>query len=269
MNSVISAWRAWQASVDPRFYQAWGINLTDHTKSVSAETPQGFTITEDSVSKGYEIEFNALPTKNWRLTFNASESKAVESNVGGANLISFVNSYEKALGTGKGGVGDLRIWWGTAGNETTLQEWNANVGSQLAQVFLNEGSDAPELRKWRYNAITNYDFDRGILKGVNVGGGVRYESSVVTGYPVLPSSTTEPVFDIAHPYRGPADINFDLWLGYRHMITRKIAWDIQFNIYNVGVGNKLEVVTSEPDGSPATLRIRPPQRFELNNTFDF
>ena len=269
MNSVIAAWRAWQASVDPRFYQAWGINLNDHTKSVGSTNPQGFTITEDSVSKGYEIEFSALPTKNWRLTFNASKADATESNVGGANLISFVNAYEKVLSTGKGGVGDLRIWWGTAGNETSLQDWNNNVGSQLAQVFLNEGSSAPELRKWRYNAITNYDFDHGILKGVNVGGGVRYESSLVAGYPVLPSSTTSPVFDIAHPYRGPSDTNFDLWIGYRRNITRKLAWDIQLNVYNVGVGNKLEVVTVEPDGSPATLRIRPPQRFELNNTFTF
>lgn len=269
MNSVITAWRAWQASVNPLFYKAWGINLNNNTQSVNATEPTGFTITEDSVSNGYEFEFNAMPTKNWRLTFNASESTAVESNVGGTNLIAFVNSYEKALGTGVGGVGDLRIWWGTAGNTTTLQLWNQNVGSQLAQVFLEEGTDAPELRKWRYNAITNYDFDHGILKGVNIGGGLRYESSIVTGYPVLPSSTTEPVFDIANPYRSPSDTNVDLWIGYHHAILRKVGWNIQLNVYNVGVGNELEVVTSEPDGSPATLRIRPPQRWELNNTFSF
>ncbi|HTT56046.1 MAG TPA: TonB-dependent receptor plug domain-containing protein [Opitutaceae bacterium] len=275
--SVISAWRAWQASVDPRFYSAWQINLNDNTKSVTATVPNGFAVTEDSKSEGYELEFSASPTTNWRITMNASRSTAQRSNIGGTNLRAFINAYQAALNTpGKGysgvvgGVGDLRIWWGGAGNETSLQDWNNNIGAEWSQRALQEGTDVPELRKYHYNAITNYTFDRWLLKGVNVGGGVRYESGVVIGYrPVAGATATEISFDIANPYMGPSETDFDLWVGYSRKIWKGITWNIQLNVRNVGVGNELIPITTEPDGSPATYRIRPPQTWELTNTFDF
>lgn len=272
--SVVAAWRAWQKSVDPRFYAAWGINLNDPSRSVSASTPNGFTATEDSTSKGYEIEFNANPTKNWRLTFNASKTSAQRRNVGGTNLLAFVSAYEKALNGGAvGSAGDLRIWWGGAGNETTIQEWysgNQPVGTQLAQLKSSENTDVPELRKWRFNAISNYDFSRGFLKGVNAGVGVRYESTQVVGYPVVPGSTLQNfawIFD--KPYEAPSEINFDLWVGYSRRIAKNIDWNIQLNVRNVGVGSELIPVTVQWDGSPGTYRIKPPQTWQLTSTFKF
>lgn len=268
--SVISAWRAWQSSVDPRFYKAWGINLADKATSLAANVPNGFAVTEDSLSKGYEIEFNAQPTKNWRLTLNASETNASRNNIGGTNLSAFVAAYTQVLNTGAGGVGDLRIWWGGAGNETALMQWNGNIGSEYAQRKLQEGTNVPELRKYRYNMITNYDFDHGKLKGFNVGGGMRYESSIVIGYKPIPGATaTQISFDIANPYRGSSEINYDFWMGYSRQLRGNINWNIQFNVRNAFVGNELIPLTTQPDGTPATYRIRPPQRLELSNTFRF
>jgi outer membrane receptor protein involved in Fe transport len=275
--SVIASWRAWQKSIDPRFYTAWGINLNDHTKSIGATVPNGFAVTEDSSSQGYEIEFNASPIRNWRVSLNASKTTAQRTNIGGTNLKAFMAAYTKALNTPgagysgiKGGVGDLRIWWGGAGNETTLQEWNGNINSEFNQRKLQEGTNVPELRKWRYNAITNYDFDHGKLKGFNVGGGVRYESGVVIGYKPLPGATVNDIsFDIANPYMGSSDTNFDLWVGYNRRIWHEINWNIQLNVRNVGVGNELVPITTEPDGTPATYRIRAPQTVMLTNTFRF
>ncbi|HVT73730.1 MAG TPA: TonB-dependent receptor plug domain-containing protein [Lacunisphaera sp.] len=270
-KSVIAAWRAWQKSVDPRFYTAWGINLNDHTKSISATVPAGFAVTEDSSSQGYEIEFNASPTRNWRLSLNASKTTAQRSNIGGTNLSAFMAAYTQFLGTGaKGSGGDLRIWWGGAGNETALQEWNANINSEYNQRKLQEGTDVPELRKWRWNAITNYDFDHGKLKGFNVGAGARYESSIVIGYQPIAGTLPGTIsFDIANPYRGPSDINFDLWVGYSRRVWKDIDWNVQLNVRNVGVGNELVPITTNPDGSGATYRIRAPQQLMLTNTFRF
>jgi hypothetical protein len=269
--SVISAWRAWQKSVDPRFYTAWQINLNDKTKSIGASVPAGFAVTEDSASQGYELEFNASPVRNWRLSLNASKTTAQRNNIGGSNLKSFMAAYTKFLGTGAPGTGgDLRIWWGGAGNETALQEWNGNINSEFNQRKLQEGTNVPELRKWRYNAITNYDFDHGKLKGINVGGGVRYESSVVIGYkPIAGATASEISFDIANPYLGPSDTNFDLWVGYNRRMWHEINWSIQLNVRNVGVKNELVPITTEPDGSIATYRIRAPQTVMLTNTFRF
>ena len=269
--SVIASWRKWQKSVDPRFYKAWGINLNDNTKSVSANVPQGFAVTEDSESQGYEIEFSAAPVRNWRLTLNASKTTAQRKNIGGANLSAFMAAYTAALSNGaKGSVGDLRIWWGGAGNETTLQEWNGNINSEYNQRKLQEGTNVPELRQWRWNAISNYQFDRGVLKNFNVGGGVRYESSIVIGYKPIAGATPDSIsFDIANPYRGPSETNYDLWVGYGRKVWHNIDWSVQFNVRNLGVGNKLVPVTTEPDGTPATYRIRAPQVMYLTNTFKF
>lgn len=276
--SVIAAWRAWQKSVDPRFYAAWGINLNDKTKSVNATQPNGFSVTEDSSSQGYEIEFNASPIRQWRFTLNASKTTAQRSNIGGDNLRAFMAAYTKALNTPgagytgvKGGVGDLRVWWGGAGNTTTLLDWNNGIGSEFNQRKLQEGTNVPELRKWRYNAITNYDFDQSFLKGFNVGAGIRYESDIVIGYKPIQGATANDVsFDIANPYKGPSETNFDLWVGYtRRKVWRNIDWNIQLNVRNVGVGNELIPITTEPDGSPAAYRIRAPQTWMLTNTLNF
>jgi len=270
-NAAVSAWRAWQASVDPRFYTAWGINLNDHSKAVTATAPNGFSLTEDSVSKGTEFEFNANPTKNWRFTMNAAESTATRSNVGGTALAGFMSAYANALQNTA--AGDLRIWWGGAGNETTLQEWysgNQPFGSEYAQQKVQEGTDVPELRKWRVNAITNYEFDHGPLKGFGVGGGWRHESSQIIGYAALPGATIANFqLDLAHPYRSDALDDFDAWISYSRKVWKNVNWTIQFNIRSIGIGNELIPLTTEPDGTPATYRIRPPQTWQLTNTFDF
>jgi hypothetical protein len=271
--SVIAAWRAWQASVNPKFYQAWGINLNDPTKAVSANAPAGFAVTEDSVSKGYEFEFAAQPTHNWRISINAAKTTAVRNNIGGAALSDFINSYQKALSNGAPGTaGDLRIWWGGSGNETASYQWKANIGSEYAQRKLQEGTNVPELREWRFNAISNYDFDHGFLKGVNVGVGVRYESDIVIGYSPLMTHTADGdfvTFDLTNPYKGPSETNFDFWVGYGRKISDKIDWRIQLNVRNAFVGNELIPVTTQPDGSGAAYRIRPPQTWQITNTFRF
>jgi len=41
------------------------------------------------------------------------------------------------------------------------------------------------------------------------------------------------------------------------------------NVRNIGVGNELVPITSEPDGSGATYRIKPPQSWFVTNTISF
>lgn len=265
---VIAAWRTWQKSVNPKFYKAWGINLNDPTKSISATAPAGLSITEDSLSKGWEVELNATPVKNLRLSVNAAKTYAQRENIGGAALKDFVTAYEKALKTTA--AGDLRIWWGGAGNETTLFQWNNNIGSEYAQRRLQEGTNTPEMRKWRVNAIANYDFDHGPIKGVNVGGGVRWQDKIVIGYrPVMNATGDDVTFDIAHPYYGPAETNFDLWVGYTRKVWKNIEWNIQLNVQNAFKHDDLIPITTQPDGTPASYRIAPAQVWYLTNTFRF
>lgn len=271
---VVAAWRAWQAKVDPRFYAAWGINLNDpfaqsNPKGLTANVPNGFALTEDSTSEGYEIELTAEPVRNWRLLVNAAKTKATRSNIGGANLAEFIAGYEDAINNSA--AGDMRIWWGGAGNETASFQWYNNVGGEWAQRKLQNGTNVPELREWRVNGISTYDFTEGALKGLSLGGGVRWQSEVVIGYrPVaVPGKPRELSFDISNPYMGPAETNFDFWVGYSHKLTDRINWRIQFNVRNAFQDNELIPITTQPDGTPATYRIAPPRLFTLTNTFSF
>lgn len=269
--AAIAAWRTWQGSVDPRFYTAWQLDVTGGglTRSVNSTDPAGFAITEDSVSEGYEIEFTAQPTKNWRVTLNASKTEARRFNIGGKELADFVAAYEKGLKTTA--LGDLRIWWGGAGNETALFQWNNNIGSEWAARKLQEGTNVPELREWRVNAITNYDFKEGRLKGVSVGGAIRWQDDIIIGYaPVaVPNDPRSISFDLANPYRGPAETDIDLWVGYGRKLSDRIDWRIQLNVRSVGKGNDLIPITTQPDGTAAGYRIAPRQYWTLTNTFRF
>ncbi|MFT3831517.1 MAG: TonB-dependent receptor plug domain-containing protein [Opitutaceae bacterium] len=275
-TAAVSAYRAYQASVDPRFYATWGLDLTGRNGLSARSDPANgvFAVPESSRSEGYEVEFNTQVTKNWRLGLNMAKTTAQRYNVGGTALNDFVQRYEQALNTTA--AGDLRVWWGGAGNETSLYQWNANFGSTFHMLKNQEGTNVPELRKWRVNLITNYEFDTGLLNGFNAGMGVRYESSIVIGYPMLPLEGyfEQGYYDIAHPYRGGAETNFDFWIGYRRKIWKNIEWQIQLNIRNAFVGNELIPVTTQPfeaEGQPlvAGWRIRPPQTWQLTNTFRF
>lgn len=270
---VVAAWRAWQAKVDPRFYAAWGINLAapfdqNDPRGLTFAVPNGFALTEDATSKGYEIELAAQPTRNWRVAINAAKSTATRSNIGGANLAEFMAGYENAITTTP--AGDMRIWWGGAGNETALFQWYSSVGGEWAQRKLQNNTNVPELREWRVNGITSYEFSEGRLKGLSIGGGLRWQSEVVIGYRPVPGATPRELsFNISDPYMGPAETNVDFWIGYGRKLTSRIDWRIQLNIRNAFEDNGLIPITVQPDGSPAGYRLAPPRVFTLANTFTF
>jgi len=235
----------------------------------TAPALQGFAVTADTESKGYEFELTANPLKNWRISVNASETTAVRSNVGGAALDSLVNYMDTVMA---GPAGDLVRFNSlySAGNELR-QDW-AGWRGQYTLLKLGENADVPELRKWRYNVITNYSFDHGTLKGFGVGAAYRWQDKVVIGYPVIPNPTNHALgsFDLTKPYYGPAENALDLWISYDHKLTRKINWSIQLNVYNVGKKDSLIPISVEPDGHTwAAARIAPTQEWELTNTFSF
>lgn len=268
MQSHIQSFNTWIQSADPRFFQAWGYDPADLNKQPVSNTPLGFAVTEDSVSEGYEIELAAKPTRNWRLAVNASQTEARRYNIGGSELSAFMDSYQELMSNSP--AGDLRIWWGASNAQTAEVRWNTAVGSEWAQRKLQEGTAVPELREWRVNLISNYTFDRGAIKGLSAGGAMRYESAVAIGYrPIEGATPTELNFDIANPYEGPSETNFDFWVGYRRKLTPKLDWRIQLNVRNAFTGNELIPITTQPDGSAAAYRIAPRRTWDITNTFEF
>ena len=275
----VAGWDAMIKSLPAQFLTTWKIDTNQSQlsdlKTISYTQPSGLTVTEDNVSKGLEFELYAHPVRGLRLTLNASKSEAVRTNVGDPTWNTLVNQINTALNTT--GAGSLRAN-SNASSATSLERWNANFWASWLSVKGQENSAVTELRAWRVNTIMNYDFSDGMLKGINVGAGIRWQDKVIIGYTpryFLGNTETDPFkattvkYDLEKPYYGPAETNIDLWIGYTHKLTKKINYRVQVNVRNVGKGNSLIPITVQPDGTVAAWRIAPTQVWSLTNTLEF
>jgi outer membrane receptor protein involved in Fe transport len=300
-DNAILVWNEIQAELTARgFFQAWGFkpqdvplgltrsiyeaNPTANTPANTAEVfaygatpPPNFTVTADTLSKGYEFELIANPTPNWRLAFNASRTEAVRSNVGGPVLEEYIAYIDEKLATPIGTFVDLNGVTRSFTAGDMPQFGNASLSifanvygpwrSNYVQMKLSEGAAAPEIREWRYSIISNYSFSDGALKGVGIGGSYRWEDQVVIGYPVIASDGT---FDFSQPYNGPSEDHIDLWLSYERKLSKKLNWKIQLNIRNAFADDELIPISVQPDGQTwASVRVAPVQEWFVTNTFSF
>jgi outer membrane receptor protein involved in Fe transport len=292
-DAAITGWNNIQEHLEgTNFFKAWGIvptgpdsvlvNRTTYLTnpsayqpiastvsaySVPAGGPQGFAVTADTESKGYEFDATANPLPNWRISFNAAETTATENNVGGAALTQLVSYMQSQLYNPDGTPTPAGLMPQYGNASLTIDLNNFGPWLQNYQLLkLQEGSDVSELRKWRYNLITDYQFDNGMLKGFGVGGAYRWEDKVVIGYPV---NVTTGAFELNDPFYGPTDDGIDLWCSYQHKILKGIDWKIQLNITNAFAKNGLIPISVEPNGQYATERIKPVQEWSVTNTFSF
>jgi outer membrane receptor protein involved in Fe transport len=279
-QKIIDNTRAFQRSIDPRFWQAWRIDtfgdFGPSTAEVTYSTPTGFAITEDNISKGWEIELSAQPLPNWRVTFNASKTDARRTNIGNANMREFMDTVAAALKV-PDGVASLHHYWGTEDVVTAGKNWFDGEGlvgapgSEWRLAQLVENTQVPELREWRFNVITNYDFTAGRLRGLSIGGAVRYEDEIILGYPPTgnPNDPTTVEYDLQNPYKGPSETHLDLWVGYGRRLSAKLNWRIQFNVRDAFQQKGLVPISYQPNGTVAAYRIVSGQTFSLSNTFSF
>jgi len=290
-DAAIKTWNQIQADLTAKgFFAAWGFTPQDVPLTLDRSTyeanpgayvpadtakvfaygatpPPGFTVTADTMSKGYEFELVANPTRNWRVAFNASQSEATRSNVGGKVLEDYIAYIDQKLGYNAGGTpaGNMPQF-GNTSLSVLLNVWAPWRGNYTL-MKLQEGTAASELREWRYNFVTNYSFSEGRLKGVGVGGSYRWQDEVVLGYPVVNGTS----FDLTKPYYGPSEDAVDLWASYERKITEKINWRIQLNIRNAfAKDQELIPISIQPDGHTwASVRIAPVREWFVTNTFSF
>lgn len=222
--------------------------------------------TSDVVAKGWDYELIYNPTKNWRISANASQAVAIRNNTGAA-LSAFGDQITTLM---QGPAGNIP----NGGNSTSaLRDQFAQQVVDIKKELALDGSPSPEARKWRYNIVSNYTFPEGRLKDVKIGGAIRWQDKVAIGYPVInaPSGvvTYNPINDVKHPYFGPTETNYDAWIGYSRRLRHDIKWSLQLNVRNLGVSRKLIPVAAQPDGSVAVNRIAEPMTWSLSNKFDF
>ncbi len=268
----------WLRPVDPLLASSWNFTQAANGGTWSATRPPNVGNVADTVSEGWEFEGTFNPTKSWRITYNAAMQEARKSNVG-ADFTEFI---KKNLPLWTDGNGRLATNIRDMEGLEDITYFNSFGTSQLGNLailnmyvpYLNalaaNGSPVQELRRWRFNLVTNYDFRSGKLKGWSVGGAARWQDKVAIGFPAKRNEAGAWVYDVSKPYYGSDEINYDFWLRYgRKIFKDKIGWRVQLNVRDIFGGEDLIAVSAQPNGQVASARIPQPNKWTITNTFEF
>lgn len=269
----------------------------------------GFTrgATRSMNAKGMEVELNYTPNRNWTLKFTltkqdtkygqllrefdpwAADRMAVWRAARAADYLLPQYQHLATYTTSGGRQVDLTNFWSSYGYHSSLFPENANAfanpeanwnGVVVPQVTVDrdlEGQSVSGQRKYRWSFVSNYNFDRGRLKGLGLGGSLRWEDKSVIGYAGKASGINlyggVPVLDyadVSRPYYDNANYYTDLWVSYRFSMWKdKVRAKVQLNVANVFEDGGLRPVAVNYDGSPYSFRIIEPRQFTLTTTLEF
>ena len=268
----------WLRPVDPLLAETWNFTQAANGGNWSATRPPNVGNVADTVSEGWEFEGTYNPTSNWRITFNAAMQEAKKSNVG-ADFAEFI---ERNLPLWKDGNGSLATNIRAMEGFEDITYFGSFGTSQLGNLAINNmyvpylnalaanGSPVQELRRWRFNVVTNYDFRGERLKGFSIGGAARWQDRIAIGFPAIQNAAGAWVYDVTKPYYGSEQINYDAWLRYgRRILKDKVRWSIQLNVRDLFGSDELIAVTAQPNGQVASARIPQPNKWTVTNTFSF
>jgi outer membrane receptor protein involved in Fe transport len=262
-----------------------GVTVIDYT----SRNPQQSSLrsTADVVSKGMEFELTYNPTKNWRMTLNVAQQEAIKDNIDPALKRYWTERLEYFRSVGSS------IWMSTNRVIETLPgspeeknsrlfnsdtgQFHVNVANELATYYSaisQEGQPAQELREWRANFITNYnfrDFGPEFLRAFGIGGAIRWQDNIALGNPIIPSPDVAGTWipDLDNPYFGSEEWNMDLWVTYSRKFSDKLAMRARFGVRNAMGGGGMTPVNANPDGAINTWRIAAPTTLEFSTAFEF
>lgn len=221
----------------------------------------------DRESKGWELEAVYNPRPNWRIKFNAAQQKSVDSNIGGE----LEEYFERRLPVWMSAKDDQGNLWWNANSNYAMNQWLGSIRAPYLFEVANDGKSRAQIREWRWNALTNYDFTEGRLRNWSIGGAVRWEDKAAIGYlgrapengVILELDPDKPVFDKARTY-------VDFSIGYRFKLSNdRIRVRTQLNVRNAFENGRLQPVAVDPLGRPTSFRIIDPRLFILTTTLDF
>lgn len=237
--------------------------------------PNIWAFQSDRTAKGYELTITGNPTKRWRLAVSAAKSHSAETNVG-PQWFDFVQ--------------ERKDIWSQYLSQPIHNAQALTVGQVLGAAVNNfnyiqraQGKPNFRERQYRLTATTRYSFDRGWLKGTDVGGTYTWRSPSVVGWPqititdnpfiipgVTPAGGTLTVDDQEHPIKGGSITTCDVFAGYgRKLSGGKVSWRVQLNIRNALGREDPLLQRALTTGEGAIYTVPEPRSFILTNTFSF
>jgi outer membrane receptor for ferric coprogen and ferric-rhodotorulic acid len=261
---------------------------------------QGYT--QDSESKGLELEVVGRLTEAWSLSVNYSKNKTTRTNIA-PEYRAYLDhhkaywkkyaDYSITQNANTPGIdfAPSAVNWNTPAVIATTGDFTANTDSineaiaDAEQLFFDnphvfEGKRFVGDPLHNLNLRTRYDFRTGRLKGLSVGGGTRLRLGRVAGartdYTITPGS------DFTDQWNGrtidkvtTVDAKdqhvYDLQVSYNVPLSdRRFRWAVQLNVNNLLDQRELIVNNVHPRTlAPITYRYQDPRQFILTNTVSF
>lgn len=222
----------------------------------------------DRNASGWEVEAIYNPTRNWRIKLNLAQQETIDSNIGG-EITAYIN---RRLPVWTTAVDDSGNRWWDANNGAAESSFLSGIQAPYLFEIANDGKPRSQVREWRWNALTNYDFTEGRLSGWSVGGAVRWEDEAAIGFlgkapnangVILELDPDRPVFDDAR-------FHFDFNLGYKFTLANdRVRVRTQLNVRDLFEDGRLQTVAVDPLGRPTISRIIDPRQIILTATFSF
>jgi hypothetical protein len=258
--------------------------------------------TESGTAKGVELEATYNPLPNWTMKFTWAKQQTTVTGAG-AQAQAWVDyrmpawikytapdlanngvPYHLANGNplvlanfwqGYGfdssvtGPGNINGW------VNTQAYYNIVEGAQLNSDEAVNGTLAPNQREYNWSYLTNYTFERGVLKHVGIGGALSYDGQSSAGYygntanvnaagQILGPNVDEPIYT-------PAKLHVDAWVSYAFKMpwAHSVLCKLQFNVADLTSNGYLLPVSFNLDGSAAAERIIPPRTYSLSAKFSY
>jgi iron complex outermembrane receptor protein len=203
--------------------------------------------TFDRTADGYEFEFTANPTPNWRISANYARSNAVENNVA-AEAVPWVD--------------DL-VAWAEQYDTTVPTPTLPSIDDAIEDLYglLDEraisGLAALGNRPDKASLVVRYTFPSGVLKDAYLGGNYRYQSGAVVG-----RSTDIVLYGNSFTATG-------LFLGKRWHFAGKRSLNVQLNIDNLFDDDTPQIVAMSTTGEIRRNRIVDPRSARISAQFQF
>ena len=270
--------------------------------------------TNSQKSEGKEFSLIYNPTRNWNIKLTVGQQSSTYSRASGE-----ITDWLYGTGDAAKGNGRLNFWqtvaapdlptvytrfngnklflgnfWNSYGysgdansdangaRSTPQSTYNGIVDSQLFTLIALSGQKSPGQREYSSSLITNYAIQEGRLKGLSLGGGLRWASNAVVGYyaDLNPARFTHPTDtqnviawpDLGKPQYIPATTNLDVWASYTTRLPvfgKSVRAKFQLNVQSLTESGGLTPITYQADGTPAQYRIMDPRTFFVTTTFDF
>jgi hypothetical protein len=254
-----------QFNFDPHF-EGSGSNV-----NWQPDTIEGLASISDTISKGIEIDLVCNPTPGWRISANVAKTEAFKANVARQEL-SFVAAWRTNLETMY--AGNLLQGWRNPPSENGLAwaQYQTETVAAIQTANALSGTSTPEIRKWRANLVTRYEFQRGFLRGFRLGSALRWQDKIAIGYPYVRDSQGNDVADLTRPYFGPDSLLVDFSCGYRtrlKIFDQGLECDFALNLMNVFANDRLIPIVANADGGYGTIRIPPERGWAVTASFRY